>query len=120
MQEYQPRFKLARRILFPYTGEEPLTRAQEVRVIVSWATIFPVALLVGTLPIVALISSTASLQKILLILLLVLVGGVVIFGLMAWFVVFMINRSARLFQLQRQRAQQSAETSDFSGGRYGS
>ncbi|GCE04604.1 hypothetical protein [Dictyobacter aurantiacus] len=120
MQEYQPRFRFARRVLFPYTGEEPLTRAQEVRVIVSWATIFPVALLVGTLPIVALFSSNASLQKIALILLLVFVGGVVIFGLMAWFVVFMINRSARLFQLQRQRAQKSAGTSDFSGGRYGS
>ncbi|GCE18445.1 hypothetical protein [Dictyobacter kobayashii] len=119
MQEYQPRFKLARRILFPYTGEEPLTRAQEVRVIVSWATIFPVALLVGTLPIVALFSSSnASLQKIAFILLLVFVGGVVIFGLMAWFVVFMINRSARL--LQRQKAQKSARISNFSGGRYGS
>ncbi|GHO88363.1 hypothetical protein [Dictyobacter formicarum] len=118
MQEHQPRFKLARRILFPYTGEEPLTRAQEVRVIVSWATIFPVALLVGTLPIVALFSSNASVQQILLILLLVFVGGVIIFGLMAWFVVLMINRSARLFR--QHRAQKSARTSDFSGGRYGS
>ncbi|GER87581.1 hypothetical protein KDW_17430 [Dictyobacter vulcani] len=117
-EEYKPHFKLARRILLPYTGEEPLTRAQEAKVIFSWATIFPIILLVCTLPLVALFSSNASLQKVGLFLLLVFVGGVVIFGLMAWFVVLMINRSARAFQ--QQRAQKSARTSNISGGRYGS
>ncbi|GCE26227.1 hypothetical protein KDA_17110 [Dictyobacter alpinus] len=117
-EEYKPRFKLARRILFPYTGEEPLTRAQEVKVIISWATIFPIMLVVCTLPLVALFSSNASLQRVALFLLLVFVGGIAIFGLMAWFVVLMVNRSARLFQLHM--AKKSAGTSNISGGRYGS
>lgn len=118
MQEYQPHFKFARRILFPYSGEEPLTRAQEARIILTWAIVFPVALVVGTLPIVVLFSSNVSLQKVGLLLLLVFVGGVFLFGLMAWFVVLMINRSARLFQ--RHRAQKTARNSKPSGGRYGS
>jgi ATP/ADP translocase len=117
-QEYQPRFKLVRRYLFPYSGEEVLTRAQGARIIITWATVFPVALLVCTLPVVALLSNNASLQKIALLLLLIFVAGVVLFGLMAWLVVLTINRSARYFQ--RRKAQNSARISKPSGGRYGS
>lgn len=118
MQEHQPRFKLARRLLLPYSGEEVLTRAQGARIIVSWATVFPVALLVCTLPIVALFGNNASLQRIALLLLLIFVVGVVLFGLMACVVVLVINRSARY--LQRWRAEDSARISKPSGGRYGS
>jgi hypothetical protein len=118
MQEHQPRFRLARRLLFPYSGEEVLSRAQGARIIIAWATVFPVALLVCTLPVVALFSNNASLQKIILLLLLIFVVGVVLFGLMACVVVLVINHSARF--LQQQRAKDSARTSKPSGGRYGS
>lgn len=123
-QEYehthQPHFKLARRLLLPYNGEEVLTRAQGVRVIISWATVFPVVLLVCTLPVVALSSNNASLQRIALLLLLIFVAGVVLFGLMAWLVVLTINRSARFMQRQKAKGQDSARISKPSGGRYGS
>ena len=118
MQQNQPHFSLVRRILLPYTGEVPLTRSQEMRVIITWAIIFPVALLVCSLPVVA-IYNNASLQKIALLLLLILVGGVIIFALTAWLVVWTINRSARIVQQQRS-AQEAARTSTHSGGRYGS
>jgi fatty acid desaturase len=118
MQEHQPRFKLARRVLFPYSGEEELTRSQGARLIVTWATVFPVVLLVCTLPVVALFSNNASLQKIALLLLLIFVVGVVLFGLMACLVILTINQAARF--LQRQRAKNSARISQPSGGRYGS
>ncbi len=117
MQQDQPRFLSVRRLLFPYSGEEPLTRAQGARVIVSWATFFPVILMVGTVPIVLLVKNT-SLQEAALLLFLIFLAGVATFGGLAWFVVFMINRSARF--LQAKRGQLSARNSNPSGGRYGS
>jgi len=117
MQQDQPRLPSVRRLLFPYSGEEPLTRAQGARVIISWAIFFPVALMIGTLPFVLLVKNT-SLQQAALLLFLIFLAGVAIFGGLAWFVVFMINRSARF--LQAQRAQLSARNSNPSGGRYGS
>ena len=121
MQQNQPRFFPLRRLLFPYSGEEPLTRAQGARVIVSWAIFFPVVLMVGTLPFVLFVKN-ASLQGTLLLLLLIFLGGVAIFGGLAWIVVFTINRSARIFQDQRAQASSasSVRNSNPSGGRYGS
>ena len=123
MQQNRPRFFPLRRLLFPYSGEEPLTRAQGTRVIVTWAIFFPIVLLVGTLPFV-LLAKNASLQGIGLLLLLIFLAGIAIFGALAWFVVFTINRSARLFQEQRARwsttSTSSVSNNDPSGGRYGS
>jgi hypothetical protein len=118
MQQNQSRFSLIRRTFFPFTGEEPLTRAQEIRVIITWAIIFPIVLLICSLPVVA-IDNNASLQRIALLLLLIFVGGVIIFALTAWFVVWIVNRTARLAQQQR-RADESARMNNSSGGRYGS
>ncbi|HTI15288.1 MAG TPA: hypothetical protein VL461_12100 [Dictyobacter sp.] len=117
-QQERPRYLLVRRLLFPYSGEEPLTQSQAARVILSWATIFPVALTVGTLPCILVFGSQASGQRVALLLLMAFVVGVAIFSVLAWFVVFMINRSARF--MQQQRVQKSYMTDDPSGGRYGS
>jgi hypothetical protein len=91
----RPRFLLFRRLLFPYTGEEPLTRAQGRRVVITWALVFSFVLSIATLPTI-LIIKTVSMQEMVLILLLTFVVGIIIFGAMAWFVVIMVNRSARL------------------------
>jgi hypothetical protein len=93
----RPRFLLFRRLLFPYTGEEPLTRAQGYHVIVSWALFFSLVLSVATLPIVLVIKAV-SVQELAFILLLVFLANMVIFGAMAWFVVLMVNRCARFVQ----------------------
>jgi len=99
----RPRFLLFRRLLFPFTGEEPLTRAQGRRVVVSWALVFSFVLSFATLPAI-LIIKTVSMQELALILLLTFLTGVVIFGAMAWFVVIMVNRSARFVQQRTRRA----------------
>ncbi len=99
----QPRFLLFRRLLFPYSGEEPLTGVQGRRVIVSWALFFSLVLSVATLPIILIIKAV-SVQELALILLLTFLTSVVIFGAMAWFVVIMINRCARFLQRRSQRA----------------
>src|SRR5271165_3564538 len=108
MQQEQPHFSPVRRLLFPYSGEEPLTRAQGRRVVTAWAIFFPVILMIGTVPFVLLLKN-ASLQEAAVLLLLIFLAGVAIFGMLAWFVVVMVNRSARFLQVQKE--QQSARTS---------
>ncbi len=97
----RPRFLLFRRLLFPYSGEEPLTRAQGYHVIVTWALFFSLVLSVATMPIVLVIKAV-SVQELAFILLLVFLANMVIFGAMAWFVVLMVNRCARFVQRRSQ------------------
>ncbi len=99
----RPRFLLLRRLLFPYTGEEPLTRAQGYHVIITWSLFFSLVLSVATLPIILVIKAV-SVQELALILLLTFLASMVIFGTMAWFVVVMVNRCARFVQRRSQRA----------------
>jgi hypothetical protein len=100
----RPRFLLFRRLLFPYTGEEPLTRAQGRHVIVTWALFFSLALSIAILPII-LVIKIIPVQELMLILLLTFLTSIVIFGAMAWFVVIMVNRCARFIQRRSQRAE---------------
>lgn len=99
----RPRFIVFRHLLFPYTGEEPLTRAQGRRVIVTWALLLSFALSVATLPAILIIKAV-SVQELAVILLLTFLAGVIIFGAMACFVVMMVNRSARFVQQQSPRS----------------
>ena len=99
----RPRFLLFRRLLFPYTGEEPLTRAQSRYVIVSWALSFSCVLSLAILPVILVIKAV-SVPELSLLLLITFLSGMVIFGAMAWFVVIMVNRCARFIQRQSQRA----------------
>lgn len=100
----RPRFLLFRRLLFPYTGEEPLTRAQGRRVVISWALFFSLVLSIATLLTVLAIKAV-SVQELAWILLLTFLASMVIFAAMAWFVVIMVNRCARFAQ---QRSQKTA------------
>jgi hypothetical protein len=100
----RPRFLLFRRLLFPYTGQEPLTRAQGWYVIITWALFFSLVLSIATLPIILVIKAV-SVQELALILLITFLTSIVIFGAMAWFVVIMVNRCARFVQRRSQRAE---------------
>jgi hypothetical protein len=112
MQQTPPRFSPIRSILFPYNGEEPLSRQQSWRVILTWALFFTFPMLLCTL-LVTLFANTPLLRMALL-LLIVTLSGIVIFGASAWFIVSMFNRSAQL------RKQDNAKTGSTNGGRYGS
>ena len=111
----QPQYSLMRRLLFPYSGEEPLTRKQGLRVIGIWALFFSFTLLVCTVPFTLAFVGTAPWARIVFILLLAFFSGVVIFGALAWFVVIMNNKAVQIMQQRRV-----ARTSSTSGGRYGS
>jgi len=111
----QPRYTLVRRILFPYSGEEPLTRRQGLRVIGVWALFFSCGLFLCTLPMALAFIGTASTMRIVMFLLITFIAEAVIFGGFAWLVVIMNNRSAQIM-LQRK----AAGTGSTNGGRYGS
>ncbi len=111
----QSQYSLVRRILFPYSGEELLTRKQGLRVIGVWALFFSCGLFLCTLPMALAFMGTTSPLRIGMFLLIAFFSEVVIFGALAWLVVIMNNRSAQ-FLLQRK----AAGTGSTNGGRYGS
>lgn len=106
-------YSLVRRILFPFSGEEPLSSREGLRVICGWIMLFTPGVLLITLAVSLLVH--APLTKVLLLLLIALLFGIVAFGLMAWFAVSMSNRTARMFQAHRAK-----KATTVRGGRYGS
>ncbi len=111
--EIRPRYSFARRILFPYSGEVPLTLAQGLRVIITWALFFSLGMSLCTLLITVLTSS--SLYSTLMLLLFTFASGVGIFGGLAVLVVVMSNQAARIIQARR-----ATKPDGHPGGRYGS
>jgi hypothetical protein len=111
----QPQYSLPRRILFPYSGAEPLTWKQGLRVISIWAVFFSCALFLCTLPIALAYVGSAPIMRITGFLLIAFFSEVVIFGALAWLVVIINNRAAQIM-LQRK----AAGTGSTNGGRYGS
>ena len=109
----RPNYSLIRRILFPFNGEEPLAPRQSLRVIIGWILLFLPGVVVLTL--LVSFATGASLQRTLVILLVMLLLGIVMFGLMGWIAVSLSNRAARLFQAHR-----AAKAKTARGGRYGS
>lgn len=112
MQE-QPRYTLIRRILFPYSGEEPLTRMQGLRVILTWGLLFSFSMTLCTMMTIAMVGPFSR-QRTVLLLLIAFLSGAAVFGMLGWVVVSMSNRAARIFQ------QHAAKTNSTNGGRYGS
>jgi hypothetical protein len=92
-------YSLIRRILFPFSGEEPLTAKQAIRVVLAWALLFPLMMSIITLLIAILASFT--LLKLLLFFAFTFLSGFCIFGILGLIVVSMSNRSARIRQAWR-------------------
>lgn len=102
----RPQYSLMRSILFPFSGEEPLSAREGLRVIIGWILLFLPGIVVLTL--LVAFATGASLQHMLLILLLMIVVGIVMFGLMGWIAVSLSNRAARLFQAHRAKKVETA------------
>lgn len=98
----QRRYSLVRRILFPYSGEEPLSPKQGMRVILAWTLLIPLLMSLCTLAIGAIVGFT--LYKTVLLLLFSFLSGAFIFGLLGWIVVRMSNRAAHIHQQRQVRA----------------
>jgi hypothetical protein len=108
MQEYKPRFSLARRLLLPYTGEDALTGAQARRLILTWFVFFALVLSLGSLPVGAAL--TSSMERLVVVFLLTFFGGGTIFALTAGLVIYFLNRTALYKQKwQAQRAEQAPD-----------
>jgi len=92
-------YGLMRRILFPFSGEEPLSPKQGTRVVLAWALLFPLIMSIVTLLIAILASFTPL--KMLLFFAFTFLSGFCIFGILGLIVVIMSNRSARIRQAWR-------------------
>jgi hypothetical protein len=92
-------YSLIRRILFPFSGEEPLTGKQATRVVLAWALLFPLVMSIITVLIAILASFT--LLKMVLFFAFTFLSGFCIFGILGLVIVSMSNRSARIRQAWR-------------------
>ena len=102
--QHKPRYRLMRRILFPYSGKQPLSLKQNLRVMLAWMLFFPL-----TMAFLALVLTNIELfpiQKIVLFVILSFLSGVFIFGLLGLFVVTMSNKAARLHQTWKIQKEQ--------------
>lgn len=88
------RYSTTRRLLFPFSGEEQLTFNQGLRVILAWMLVFPLP--ISMLVIVMELLGSASFAHVVTAFLFALLSGACIFGLLAWLIVAVNNRSARI------------------------
>ena len=94
--QLRPRYRLMRRILYPYNGEQPLSLKQSLRVLLGWMLFFPL-----TMSLLALVLSIIlfyPVQKIVLFVIISFLSGVFVFGLFGLLIVTMGNKAARLHQ----------------------
>ena len=102
--QHRPRYRLMRRILYPYNGEQPLSLRQSLRVLLAWMLFFPLTM--SLLALVLTIIELYPVQKIVLFVILSFLSGVFIFGLLGLLVVTMSNKAARLHQTWKIQKEQ--------------
>jgi hypothetical protein len=103
--QHMPRYRLMRRILYPYNGEQPLSLKQSLRVMLAWMLFFPICMSLLTLAIAVI--GLYSVQKMIIFVIFTFLSGVFIFGLLGLLVVTLSNKAARLHQTWKiQKGQQ--------------
>ena len=102
--QLRPRFRLMRRILYPYNGEQPLSLKQSLRVLLAWMLFFPLTM--SFLALVLSIILIYPIQKIVFFVIISFLSGVFIFGLFALLIVMMGNKAARLHQTWKIQKEQ--------------
>jgi len=102
--QHRPRYRLMRRILYPYNGEQPLSLKQSLRVLLGWMLFFPLGM--SLLALVLTIIELYPVQKIVLFVILSFLSGVFIFGSLGLLVVTMSNKAARLHQTWKIQKEQ--------------
>jgi hypothetical protein len=101
---HRPRYRLMRRILYPYNGELPLSLKQSLRVLLGWMLFFPLGM--SLLALLLTIIELYPVQKIVLYVILSFLLSVFIFGLLGLLVVTMSNKAARLHQTWKIQKEQ--------------
>jgi hypothetical protein len=102
--QHRPRYRLLRRILYPYNGEQPLSLKQSLRVLFAWMLFFPLTM--ALLALVLTIIELYPLQKIVLFVIISFFAGVFIFGLFGLLIVTLSNKAARLHQTWKIQKEQ--------------
>jgi len=102
--QHTSRYRLMRRILYPYSGEQPLSMKQNLRVLLAWMLFFPLTM--SLLALVLTIIELYPVQKIVLFVIVSFLSGVFIFGLFGLLVVTMSNKAARLHQTWKIQKEQ--------------
>jgi hypothetical protein len=92
---------LTRRLLFPYSGEEPLSLKQGLRVVLAWILVFSVPLSLFALAFMLL--GRYSMQGTITLFVFAFLSGAFIFGTLGMFIVVMGNRAARIHQAWKAR-----------------
>jgi hypothetical protein len=90
------RFLLMKRLLFPYSGESPLSLRQGLRVVLAWMLAFPLLISLFTLPVSFLAGFNA--QGVAVNCIFAFLLSAFIFGLSGLLVVLMSNRAAHIRQ----------------------
>ncbi len=96
-----PRFSPMRRLLFPYSGEDPLTLKQSLRVILAWSLLFPLPISLLVLMITLLERLSAS--GVLFSLVFSFLSVAFFFGMLSLLIVVMSNRAAHIRQAWKAR-----------------
>lgn len=90
------RFSLMRRLLYPYSGEEPLSALQGLRVVLAWMLSFPLPL--SFLTLIPMLIEHFSVQEMINGFVFAFLSGAFIFGLLGVLIVVMSNRAAHIRQ----------------------
>ncbi|SRR5258707_654956 len=94
--QHPSRFSVMKRLLFPYSGEDPLTLKQALRVVLAWTLLF-------SLPISLLVLGLTSIegfgaQRVITSVVFAFLSGALIFGMLSVLIVIMSNRAAHIRQ----------------------
>jgi hypothetical protein len=90
------RLPIAKRLLFPYSGEDPLTLKQCLRVVLAWTLVFSLPLALCVLALTIMKGYDA--QRIVSGVLFAFLSGAFSFGILSVLIVVMSNRAARIRQ----------------------
>jgi hypothetical protein len=96
-----PHFSLTRRLLFPYSGEEPLSVKQSLRVVIAWMLLFPLP--ISLLVLVMTLLEGLSGYGVVVSALFVFLSVAVVFGILSLLIVVMSNRAAHIRQARKAR-----------------
>ena len=91
-----PRFSLTKRLLFPYSGENPLTLKQGLRIVLAWMLLFSLPVSLCVLGLTSMEGYSA--QGIINSSLFAFLSGAFIFGMLSVLIVVMSNRAAHIRQ----------------------
>lgn len=99
------RFSVVRRLLFPYSGEEPLSLKQGLRVVLAWTLLFPLP--ISLLVLIMTLVEGLSMQGIVYSVVFAFLSVAFIFGLLGLLIVVVSNRAAHIRQAWKARNGQS-------------